>query len=319
MSKNTQTTKELIDFVANETHCDRSLSKIFINELFSIIGHELINKSSVKVEGFASFRVLRSGESKRILYIPSKDSVLNQSYINVKKTISEGTNVDKTKSDSIDGNGLENSNPELETKLPEKIQDNVNEPVNSEIHGSSTVYENLNNDLEVDNTYDLSQTQTIILPIDTPNTEQTQTSKFDESKPHQNRTKWVRIFAAVIVIILSISIIYLLALKTEDKDKIAFKEVQNTDSLTYYKIIIPQADVTFQQISEHYYGDEAYWPYLFMANKDTSTKDFVIRGGSVIRIPRVNVDLSDLQNGEAKKSAENLARDIIVLRNFSNK
>ena len=64
-------------------------------------------------------------------------------------------------------------------------------------------------------------------------------------------------------------------------------------------------------IAKKYYGDKAYWPYIYAANKDRLTNPSMVTVGTPIRVPKLNAamrDTTDVRFQKLKEEAYNALR-----------
>lgn len=64
-----------------------------------------------------------------------------------------------------------------------------------------------------------------------------------------------------------------------------------------------------------YYGNELFWPYIYKANENIVDHNYSIPAKSIIKIPKLTVDLVSFNNGELNKRAEALSKQIVNQRN----
>lgn len=127
------------------------------------------------------------------------------------------------------------------------------------------------------------------------------------------------IFALIILAVLGIGYLLLnYSSTTESKDskKINFIELDNSDTTHYSYIIIPESDVSLQYISQIYYGNEIFWPYIYKANEDFISNSLTIQSGLIIKIPKIEVDLIELHTGKISSIAKDLGDQILQSRSI---
>lgn len=281
MKMNKQTnTSNLNEFVAKQTHLNNNLAELFIKELFCEIENEMITNSSIKIEGLGFFRIIRSGENKRVLYLGATSPIQEEIDLSEPTIIQNSDDnllVDNLESIKLEGDIL------------------LEQTANELFEALDAVPQNSNNHTKEKK---VSQDYTYIA---------------------NRKMNLIKTCIITLTLLLLASIIYIIvsgaSAKPDENDlrESGFKEIENTDTLAFNKIIVPQVDVSYQYIARIYYGDEIYWPYIFIANKDASSKNFVIRGGTTIRIPRISVDLAGLNDGTVQAFAKSLATDIIYV------
>lgn len=87
-------------------------------------------------------------------------------------------------------------------------------------------------------------------------------------------------------------------------------ELENTDKQYLNSVIIAERNISLKELSTIYYGDEKFWPYLYKANENIVSDDYIIRSKSIIRIPRITVDLADLNTGKLDDKLDALAANV---------
>lgn len=273
---------ELIQIVAKQTLLDESIVEAFIGQLFTEIEKSIIVDSHIKVDGFGLFRVIKSGDTHRILYLGSNtpiDKSVDLSHINI-QSLSDCNNIE-----SVDS----------EKKIFE--QNKFSE--NNEMDNSTIKTEN-------QTSQDDDEADAIVIRKFLESE-----SKTDTHKNHNHNTtiptnlrklNLVRtcIITLIVLTLLGIGYMILLGSSIKPNEKISgviiFKELENTDTINYSRIIIPESDVSLQYISEIYYGSDVYWSYIFEANKNIVNSQLIIQAGSITKIPKVTVNLADLDN-----------------------
>ena len=57
-------------------------------------------------------------------------------------------------------------------------------------------------------------------------------------------------------------------------------------------------------IAKKHYGDKAYWPYIYAANKDRLTNPSMVTVGTPIRVPKLNAAMRDTTDVRFQKLKE---------------
>lgn len=289
MSKQTDQNK-LSEIVVDRTRCSRVSADAFIQQLFTEIEKELISNSFIKLEGLGLFRVIKSGDKKRVLYLGSNDRISEE--IDLSAVYAESDNnanlSDKSSSENISFDS-EDYNDKPASELFETFEDKYPQDANIPLPPGSYIPKEKGVPQQ-DYTYIANRKMNLIKTC---------------------------IIALAILLLFSIGYIAISGASDKPDEKVlretGFRELVNPDTLAFNKVIVPQVDVSIQYISRMYYGDDAYWPYIFMANKDAVNKMMVVRGGTKIRIPRISVDLAGLHDGTVQNSVKSLAKDIILV------
>lgn len=248
---------ELSEVVSQETTLSQNVVDAFVAQLFNEIKNEITTNSFIKVEGLGLFRVIKSGDTKRILFLGANKEIKNSIDTTLlKKELSEG--------DQLSTNDYQPEDYSTDTYLSET--------------GIS---------------------QNILLPSIT------------KSKRKLNLVKTC-VISLIILIIITISYFAINPMNGQKHKELNINFIQliNTDPDNYSQIVLTDTTVSLQVISKFYYGDEVFWPYIYMANKDIIRNILEIQAGSIIRIPKFEVDLAELQNGNAALKAKQLGDKI---------
>jgi len=91
-----------------------------------------------------------------------------------------------------------------------------------------------------------------------------------------------------------------------------FSELKNPDKQNLSCVIVAEISISLQQLSIIYYGDEKFWPYIYKANENIVANDYIIPSQSIIKIPRITVDLVELNAGKLDEKLNSLADDIAM-------
>jgi|GEM_PF-2808135 Bacterial DNA-binding protein. len=146
--------------------------------------------------------------------------------------------------------------------------------------------------------------------------EREETSEEDDDLPAKRRSTTGRIVAEILIIFAIVSIGFLIysnfissreAKPSSDK----FTELDNNDKTNYSCIILSDADVSVKYLAEAYYGNKAFWPYIYKANENIVNSSFVIPSGSIIKIPKLTVDIVSFNKGELNDRAKALEEEIM--------
>lgn len=287
---------KLSEIVTEQTRSSQMTADTFISLLFAEIEKELISNSFIRLEGIGLLRIIKSGENKRILYLSSNTRI----------------------PDKIDLSGID-----TETNTGDRI--NLTRRNNSENISFDSEYHNDKPASELFETFEEKYPQNENIPIPGSNRKlkekEISQSQNDYTYIANRKMNLIKTCIIALAILLLVSIGYIAvsgaSAKPDETElrETGFREIENTDTLAFNRIIVPQVDVSIQYIARIYYGDDIYWPYIFMANKDATNKNMVIRGGTKIRVPRIAVDLAGLHDGTVQNSVKSLAKDIILVEN----
>lgn len=291
MSKQTDQS-ELSQIIALQTRLDQHIVDAFIGQLFNEIEKSLVVDSHIKVDGLGLFRVIKSGNSHRILYLGSNAPI------------------DKT----IDLSHLNN-----ESKKEQTIEDH---PKENEMQSSLAIKENsdhtkteiLNVEKELISDNEISESDAIVIRNFHNSERSSNRIQSPVVNPRKSNLVKTCIITLIVLAVLGIGYIILSGYTIKHKEKlpqsITFKELDNTDTLTYSRIIIPESDVSLQYIAKIYYGDDVYWPYIYNANNNIVNNLLIIQAGSITKIPKISVDLVNLHNGKEASTARFLGDEI---------
>ncbi|MBD8347939.1 MULTISPECIES: LysM peptidoglycan-binding domain-containing protein [unclassified Dysgonomonas] len=281
---------ELNRIIAQQTLLDESVVEAFISQLFIEIEKSIIVDSHIKVDGLGIFRIIKSGDSHRILYLGSNtpiDNSIDLSHISREAenrySDTRGTDTELEPTSSLEENIMtEEKEVESKVSIPQDPQDEADAIV-------------IRNFLD-------SERNTNRNRVVTPT---------NHRKSNLVKTC---IITLIILAVLGIGYIILSGSSIKPKEKvmnnITFKEMDNTDTINYSRIIIPESDVSLQYIARTYYGNDIYWPYIFEANKNIVNNQFIIQAGSITKIPKIAVDLVDLHNGNEASTVQALGDEI---------
>ena len=265
----------LKQIIADKTTLPTDIVDAYVDQLFEEMRKGIVDDSFLKLEGFGLFRVIKSGESQRILFLGSKQPV------------EESLNI-------LD------FNDEVNKLLPEKKVDVTQKDTNP-------VFEKIEQPLCFDTTEELV-IEDVEISDDT--TSDNQILYYPKTK---NKSKFLKIFVAIAIVVISL-IVLLYSRSKNDTEGVAysinFVELENLDPSNFSYIIIPESDVSLEYISNTYYGCIDYWPYIYIANEDFVDSHLVIQAGSIIKIPKVMIDVIDYQNGNALMSAKKMGEKI---------
>lgn len=292
MSKQTDQS-ELSRIIAQQTRLDQHVVDVFIGQLFNEIEKSLVVDSHIKIDGLGLFRVIKSGNSHRILYLGSNTPI--------SKTIDLSHLNNELKNEETIDNIIEE-----EKIVPSFLKDeqvsicDKTETANTEDEKISETEINDSDAIVIRNFHNYERNQ----------------NKPQESLVNPRKSNLVKtcIITLVILTILGIGYIILSGSAIKPKDKlsqnITFRELDNTDTINYSYIVIPESDVSLQYISKIYYGNDIYWPYIYNANKNIINNLLVIQAGSITKIPKISVDLVNLHKGKEASIAKTLGDEI---------
>ncbi|QIK53199.1 hypothetical protein G7051_02085 [Dysgonomonas sp. HDW5B] len=291
MSKQTDQS-ELSQIIALQTRLDQHIVDAFIGQLFNEIEKSLVVDSHIKVDGLGLFRVIKSGNSHRILYLGSNAPI------------------DKT----IDLSHLNNESKKEQTIEDHPKENEMQYSLAIEESSDHTKAEMLNVEKELVSDNEISESDAIVIRNFHKSEKGSNRIQSPAVNPRKSNLVKTCIITLIVLAVLGIGYIILSGYTIKHKEKlpqsITFKELDNTDTLTYSRIIIPESDVSLQYIAKIYYGDDVYWPYIYNANNNIVNNLLIIQAGSITKIPKISVDLVNLHNGKEASTARVLGDEI---------
>lgn len=300
---------DLIEVITAQTGHSTQVVETFVTQLFREIEKRLVLTSSVKVDGIGLFRVIKSTEGYRILYLPNFKQSEKHSFI-IKDL---GKDIESLEKKKLEIEAEENES--LSKKLDplnisfEEIQQKK-EPEshlsNSEQPAFSEAATNLGDDFSSE---EISEADAFMLSEE----------KFKAE--YKRRFNLRVICAATIILVIGLGAGYLYSSfekSSQIQDKLnnilyssptEYQELNNPDTILYTSIVIPQRDVKIQSISKKYYGTENFWPYIYKANEDFVGDAMNIPAGTIIRIPKI--ESAEINDPEWISHARDLGQKIL--------
>lgn len=89
-----------------------------------------------------------------------------------------------------------------------------------------------------------------------------------------------------------------------------YHSLENTDSTNYIANIIIEENTDILKLSNKFYGDEIFWPYIFLANSDIDNI-LNIDIGTIIKIPKVSSHLINKTYKESVIKAQMLGDSLL--------
>lgn len=90
-----------------------------------------------------------------------------------------------------------------------------------------------------------------------------------------------------------------------------YQMLENRDSVTYQANILLEENMSILKLSQLFYGNEIFWPYIFQSNHEIDNI-LDLPKSVVLKIPRVNKDLIDINNKESVDHARKLADSLLI-------
>lgn len=277
---------ELKELIAKKTTLPEHVIKVFLDQLFLEIENSIVTDSYLKLEGLGLFRVIKSGDSRRILFLGSKTPVTENLKITEFKTKLSELLPEEVDKNSVAGNPTDSSNDQEHQSV-----------VFSEI--DDLIASADNNDAKLDN----------------------KLASLPEKRRKSNLVTTSIIIIAILVIIAMIVLLINKSSIFDNKNVYSyttnFIELENSDKNNYSYIVIPESDVSLQYISKTYYGVDDLWPYIYQANEDFVTNKLTIQSGAIIKIPKIMVDITEYHNGKVISDAKLLGNKIRQQKNIN--
>ena len=95
------------------------------------------------------------------------------------------------------------------------------------------------------------------------------------------------------------------AISADDDGEELFEEIKYDKLITTEKM---HKDSRLIWMAYRFYGDKAYWPYLYDANKDRIDDPNVVEEGTPIRVPKLTAEQRDLNNPKTRAHLDYLKR-----------
>lgn len=295
---------ELGKTIAQLTGQPDNIVDAYVEQLFKEIEKRLVTNSSLTVEGLGFFRIIKSGDSNKVLFMG--DRITPKTF--VKTTTSNRTSENKKVYNEIsEAKPFQSANSEVNSISDETVAERIeyDKP-------SDTINER-------EETTEKPVANNNAQPQSKPNKTKGQSyAEYSARHAKENRKsnliKTTVIGTIIIVICLILYFFLFSSAKAQNKnDALAttgFLELNNPDSLLYNCVIMPKSDVTLQFLAEKFYGEEDFWPYIYHENKSNVNNVYIIKAGSTIKIPRIIVDITDVYNGNLKVKTEKMAEQI---------
>lgn len=346
---------ELGKIISQTTELPQATVNAFVKHLFAEIKNNLESGSSVNVGGLGIFRVIKSGDSNKILFLGSKKNItetIDPASFKEElegKTIRQKVIKDILATSAIDKTHIKPSIPILKEEKPKK-KDLVDTISRTKILTETLKADNLKKEestlidnktqLEVDNEEKVLSQNTINSVKDKDNVAESikteinkdvveNTDFLRKTKSDTNNNDSLRklqlnreekkkgaivlpIFIALLIIIAIFGVGYLFFenAKVDNNTPIttqvpvAFEELAVTDSVRISYTIIPDKDVSLEYIANHYYGDEIFWPYIYIENENLLANSTIVSAGSIIKVPKLMIDLANYNDGSTTRDAQ---------------
>lgn len=138
----------------------------------------------------------------------------------------------------------------------------------------------------------------------------------EEDVPTKKRSNTIRIATEILIIFVIVSLGFVIYSKFVSSGEVEpspnnFTELDNNDTKNFSCVILTDSDVSIKYLAKAYYGNEEFWPYIYKANENIVDNRLTIPSRSIIRIPKVTVDLVSFNKGELNDRAKALEEEIM--------
>lgn len=323
---------ELGRLVAEKTGMDPQTVDTFIRQMFVEVETQISDQALVRLNKLGLFRIIKSGSTKRILFLGTSKKESAPLKTPVKPLLSPTTS------------GTKNSFPKIniEENKPSAVLA-VNQPIApvADIAGETTAKkqqsDTSNNDdtpanktnvaeegllPETETEAPADKSETFRRPVYQRDWKDDDMAQHDEPYPRKKiPLKYKVIMGAALVIALIVALLtffmrpekdYTYQAGTSTNASFKFVETENDDTKNISCAIVLDRDVSVRQLAVMYYGDERFWPYLFKANENIITDGYIIPSQSIVKIPKVIIDLVELNTGQLDDKLNSLAEDIAL-------
>lgn len=340
---------ELASIIANKKGVDQEVVVVLIQQLFSNIETKLKTNSSIKVDGLGTFRVIQSGATKRILFLDNVSKpntkasiplsttqptiqVENPSISRSKPSISGAstggknkTSVDLTKASetSVQQNTL--SEPSTQPTLTED-KPNISTPI---AETSTPSVSTNNNHVEAP----APTTERDAFARQT-NNRNVSNNNFQSNTVAPKKNSLYIVLGIIAAFIIVGAVVYTLLKLSSNRDSninsnntevinintddngsatrmSRFAEVANNDPKNISCVILVDIDTPVKDIARLYYGKELFWPYIFEANRNVVDTKLTIQMNTLVKVPRLTIDLVDYSTGILDKKVQNMGDKIL--------
>lgn len=325
---------ELSRIIAGQTGTDHRIVEAFIREMFKDIETALAAGSIVEIEGLGAFRIINSGSSKRILFLGKSGRVGAES----KTILTEGIDVNKKVSNKIkEQAGVEKSLRYAETNqknyYDEEILNTEKTDAKSEFgtiqqekYGNEKMQSEKEPDILIRNS-DLYGNHSGYDSFFRSGGRVLSKIKHFFARIRGNRVKINKTVLIAVLLVLAVvsglvCLAYYMNIDSSDKQsrekyelttskKGSFREIDNNDNQHLSHVIVLNSDMSLKYLAEIFYGKELFWPYIYKANRNIVNKSLMIQANSIVKIPKITVDLVGYTRGDMDADAKNLGNEIM--------
>ena len=269
---------QLVELVAEKASTTSRMSELFLQELFAIISQALEKGETVKIKGLGTFKIEKDEDSKNVIFIP--DNALAEAANAPFSQFKPVELCDEVTQEQLDAIDAEMQPKPATTTLAEPIE-NAQEPVQDDKAETKPVAE--------DGTVQEPQ------PPEEPKQEEQQQAEPAQAKAPiehvepvkpANKRKWIAIAASIAAIALIAGIV------THFTKNDSSKTIATTDTITAPRPEpAPVVTDTLREgnrlydMAKHHYGDQAFWVYIALENRQQYPDYHDIHSGDVVVIP----------------------------------
>lgn len=328
---------ELAKFIAEKEGIEQEIVDAFVNQLFIDVEKKMVDQSLVRLDNLGIFRIIKSGNINRILFLGTsrKDEIKPHVTTNPDQNVSaskENTPRNSGRIDTISPirtseskTESTNDNTPVEAPLAKKeIEDKVVSVKDTSLKDKVKAQETTTNVSSVPKTQIGSQeSYTSRTPVYNRSRLNERVDKQSLSAKKISLTKKYKTVLRVAVALVIVAVLLAMFVKPQKKDTVEadsgmqknntefnFSELKNPDSKNLSCVIVAQNSISVQELSAIYYGDEKFWPYIYKVNENIVVDNYIIPSQSIIKIPRITVDLVELNAGRLDEKLRSLADDI---------
>lgn len=290
----------------------------------SFIGKDTIKTEDKTIPRPASISTVKTNDVSERKSIPLSD-------ININKTVEKSKPISKEEErktvNLIENQAEQKNTVETDTKaiLNNKIVVDskiIDKSINDKIDDSNSTKITQPSDLLIQEKKDNNLSESNIevkKPERVPEKKQQKTHPV--VKKEQKKTSgFLPIIIAIFLILAIAGVGYLFFYQTSQNNSglgasnnindVKFEQLVVEDSLNYSYMIIPNKDVSILEVSKKYYGNEVFWPYIYISNENSMNNSIIATGNSIIKIPRLSFDLASYNNGSFINAAKTFGEEI---------
>ncbi|MEN9918566.1 MAG: hypothetical protein RL662_1002 [Bacteroidota bacterium] len=140
---------------------------------------------------------------------------------------------------------------------------------------------------------------------------------------HKKKSSTTKTVLEILIVLLVVALSYLVYENYIKQDEIVrgkdnYTELENNDKKTYSCIVIINSDTPLKEIAKMYYGKEEFWPYIYKGNENiVDPLTLKIQARSIVKIPKLTVDLVSFNKNELNKDAK--ALEIEIMKRLNRK